>query len=68
LVDGVVRDLESNGILRKDIRVLSEPVEIAGEGVLSTPHTDFEVDLTHMSRTIRKANREKHLNKSEKLK
>jgi hypothetical protein len=47
LVDGVVRDLESNGILRKDIRVLSEPLEIAGEGVLSTPRTDFEVDLTH---------------------
>ena len=44
LVDGVVRDLESN------------------------PHTDIEVDLTHMSRTTRKANREKHLNKSEKLK
>jgi len=47
LVDGVVRDLESNGILRKDIRVVSEPLEIAGEGVLSTPRTDFEVDLTH---------------------
>jgi hypothetical protein len=47
LVDAVVRDLESNGILRKDIRVLSEPLEIAGEGVLSTPRTDFEVDLTH---------------------
>jgi len=47
LVDEVLRDLESNGILRKDIRVLSEPVEIAGEGLLSTPHEDFEVDLTH---------------------
>ena len=47
LVDGVVRDLESIGILRNDIRVLSEPLEIAGEGVLSTPRTDFEVDLTH---------------------
>jgi hypothetical protein len=47
VVDGVLRDLESNGILRKDIRVLSEPLEIAGEGLLSTPHEDFEVDLTH---------------------
>jgi hypothetical protein len=47
LVDGVVRDLESNGILSKDIRVVSEPLEIAGGGVLSTPRTDFEVDLTH---------------------
>jgi hypothetical protein len=47
LVDGVVRDLENNGIPRKDIRVLSEPLEIAGTGVLSTPRTDFEVDLTH---------------------
>jgi len=43
----VVRDLESNGILSKDIRVVSEPLEIAGGGVLSTPRTDFEVDLTH---------------------
>jgi hypothetical protein len=47
LVDGVVRDLESNGILSKDIRVVSEPLEIAGGGVLSTARTDFEVDLTH---------------------
>jgi hypothetical protein len=47
LVEAVVRDLENNGILREDIRVLSEPLEIAGEGVLSTPRTDFEVDLTH---------------------
>jgi hypothetical protein len=47
LVNGVIRDLESNGILRKDIRVIGEPLEFAGEGVLSTPRTDFEVDLTH---------------------
>jgi hypothetical protein len=45
LVDGVVRDLEANGFPEKDVRVLSEPRELAGSGVLSTPHTDFEVAL-----------------------
>jgi hypothetical protein len=42
--DGVVRDLTAKGFLQKDIRVLGEPVEMPGSG-LSTPHTDFEVDL-----------------------
>ena len=27
-----------------DVRVLSEPLEMAGSGLMSTPHTDFEVD------------------------
>jgi hypothetical protein len=45
LVDGVVRDLTAKGFLQKDIRVLEEPMEMAGSGVMSTPHTDFEVDL-----------------------
>ncbi len=45
LVDGVVRDLEASGFPEKDVRVLSEPRELAGNGVLSTPHTDFEVAL-----------------------
>ena len=43
--DGVVRDLTAKGFLQKDIRVLGEPVEIPGSGLMSTPHTDFEVDL-----------------------
>jgi hypothetical protein len=43
--DEVVRDLTAKGCLRKDIRVLGEPVEIPGSGLMSTPHSDFEVDL-----------------------
>jgi hypothetical protein len=44
-VDEVVRDLEASGFPRNDVRVLSEPREMAGGGLLSTPHTDFEVGL-----------------------
>src|SRR5271165_3439268 len=43
--DGVVRDLTSKGFLQNDIRVLGEPVEMPGSGLMSTPHSDFEVDL-----------------------
>jgi len=42
----VVRDLEATGFLQTDVRVLKEPVEMAGSGLMSTPHTDFEVALT----------------------
>ncbi len=45
LVDGVVRDLTAKGFLQKDIRVLREPVEMPGSGLMSTPHSDFEVAL-----------------------
>ena len=45
-VKEVVRDLEASGILSKDVRVLGEPREMAGSGVMSIPHTDFEVGLT----------------------
>ena len=44
-VDEVVRDLEASGFPRNDVRVLGEPREMAGSGLLSTPHTDFEVGL-----------------------
>jgi hypothetical protein len=45
LADEVVRDLEATGFPRKDVRVLGEPREMAGSGLMSTPRTDFEVDL-----------------------
>ena len=45
LVEGVVRDLEASGFLHKDVRVLGEAREMAGSGLMSTPHTDFEVGL-----------------------
>jgi hypothetical protein len=44
-VDSVVRDLEEGGFLRKDVRVLGEPREMSGSGLMSTAHTDFEVSL-----------------------
>jgi hypothetical protein len=44
--DEVVRDLVASGFLRNDVRVLSEPREMAGSGLMSTPHTDFEAALT----------------------
>jgi hypothetical protein len=44
-VDEVVRDLKASGFPQKDVRVLREPREMAGSGVMSTAHTDFEVDL-----------------------
>jgi hypothetical protein len=52
LVDEVVRDLEASGFPRQDVRVLGEPREMAGSGVMSTPHTDFEVDLIRDLRAI----------------
>ena len=44
-VDEVVRELEATGFPRNDVRVLVEPREMAGRGIMSTAHTDFEVDL-----------------------
>jgi len=51
-VDGIIHDLEASGFPRNDIRVLSEPREMAGSGMMSTPHTDFEVDLVRELRTV----------------
>jgi hypothetical protein len=51
-VDEVVRDLAASGFPQKDVRILGEPREMAGTGVMSIPHTDFEVDLTRELRTI----------------
>ena len=45
LADEVVRDLEATGFPKTDVRVLGEPREMAGRGLMSTPHTDFEVGL-----------------------
>ena len=45
LAEEVVRDLEATGFPKNDIRVLGESREMAGSGLMSTPHTDFEVGL-----------------------
>jgi hypothetical protein len=52
LVDEVVRDLEASGFPRNDVRILGEPREMAGTGVMDIPHTDFEVDLIRELKTI----------------
>jgi len=52
LAGQIVRDLEAGGFPWKDIRVLSEPREIAGKGMMSTPHTDFEAELVRELRAI----------------
>ena len=51
-VDEVVRDLQASGFPRDDVRILGEPREMAGSGVLSIPNIDFEVDLIRELRTI----------------
>ncbi len=51
-VDDVVRALKADRFGAKDVRVLSEPVDMGGGGAMSTPHTDFEVDLTRDLRAI----------------
>lgn len=44
-VERVVRALEAAGFPTKDIRVLSEPLDMPTSDALSTPRTDFEVEL-----------------------
>ena len=51
-VDQVVRDLEASGFPSSDIRVLGEPREMPGSGLMSIPRTDFEVDLTRELTTM----------------
>jgi hypothetical protein len=51
-VDAVVRDLKAGGFLQSNVRVLSEPADMAGSGLMSTPHTDFEVGLIQELKTI----------------
>jgi hypothetical protein len=50
--DEVVRDLVASGFSQNDVRVLGEPEEMAGSGLMSIPHTDFEMDLIRELRTI----------------
>ncbi len=52
LADQVVHDLEASGFPRNDVRILSEPRDMAVTGVMSTPRTDFEVGLDRELKTI----------------
>jgi hypothetical protein len=52
LADQVVRDLEASGFPRNDVRVLSEPRDMAVTGVMSTPRNDFQAALNRDLRAI----------------
>jgi hypothetical protein len=44
-VDAVVREIESLGFPRNEIRTVGEPLDLAVTGVMSIPLIDFEVEL-----------------------
>jgi hypothetical protein len=52
LADQVVHDLEGGGFPRNEIRILGESLDMAGSGVMSTPRTDFQVELNRDLRKI----------------
>jgi hypothetical protein len=52
LADQVVRDLEASGFPRNDVRIIGEPRDMPGTGVMSTPRTDFQVELDRDLRKI----------------
>jgi hypothetical protein len=45
VADAVVHDLDACAFPQNEIRVLSEPLDMAVAGVTSIPHVDFEVGL-----------------------
>ncbi len=45
VVDEVVREIESVGFPRNEVRTLGEPLDLGVPGVMSIPRIDFEVDL-----------------------
>ena len=56
----VARDLVALGFPKNEVRTLREPLDLPGNGLMSTPHTDFEVglerELTAIGATVREAN------------
>lgn len=45
VVDEVVREIESVGFPRNEVRTVGEPLDLGATGVMSIPRIDFEVDL-----------------------
>ena len=45
IAEGIVHDIEAIGFPRKEVRALSEPLDLAITGVISMPHLEFELDL-----------------------
>jgi len=52
VADQVVQDLDASAFPRNEIRILGEPREMSGDGVMSTPRTDFEVGLNRELKAI----------------
>jgi hypothetical protein len=48
----VVHDLDASAFPRKEIRIVGEPRGMAVTGIMSIPHTDFEVGLDRELKTI----------------
>jgi hypothetical protein len=46
LVDDVVREIETLGFPRQEVRTLKEPTTFEVTGIMSFPRLDFEVDLS----------------------
>jgi hypothetical protein len=45
IVNQVVREIESIGFPRNEVRTLGEPLDLGVNGVMSIPRIDFEVEL-----------------------
>ena len=58
IADRVVQDLDASAFPRNEIRILGEPREMPGDGLMSTPRTDFEVGLNRELRAIGASNEE----------
>ena len=52
LADQVVRDLEARGFPEKDVRILSESLDMPSSGAMGIPNIDFEVSLNRDLRKI----------------
>lgn len=50
--DDVIRELEGGGFARQDIRVVGEALGMTEPGAMSIAHTDFEVDMIRVLRSI----------------
>lgn len=58
VADQVVHDLGTSAFPQNKIRVLAEPPDMPVEGMMSTPHTDFEVGLDRELKAIGASERE----------
>ena len=58
VADQVVHDLDAAAFPRDEVRILGEPLDMAVTGVMSTPHTDFEVGLDRELKTMGASERE----------